>query len=79
VPSPGGQDEFTDLAAAAELLTEDVRATMPPYPMWHFGRDTLVAALAASWNPDLPGYVGRFRMLPTAANRQPAAAAYVRT
>jgi RNA polymerase sigma-70 factor (ECF subfamily) len=71
--------ERADLAAVAELLAEDVRATMPPYPMWHLGRDTVMAAVAASWNPDLPGYVGRFRMLPIAANRQPAAAAYVRT
>jgi RNA polymerase sigma-70 factor (ECF subfamily) len=37
-----------------------------------------VAALAASWDPGLPGYVGRFRMVPTRANRQPAVAAYVR-
>lgn len=70
--------ERADLAAVAALLAEDVRATMPPYPMWHLGRATVIAALTASWNPDLPGYVGRFRMLPTAANRQPAAAAYVR-
>src|SRR6266511_5169641 len=54
--------ERADLAAVANLLAEDVRATMPPYPMWHQGRPTVMAALAASWDPGLPGYVGRFRM-----------------
>ena len=36
----------------------------------------LAAALAASWDPGSPGYVGQFRMLPTRANQRPAA--YVR-
>ena len=62
----------------AGLLAEDIRATMPPYPMWFRGRDAVVASLAASWDPGSPAYVGRFRMVPTRANRQPAVAAYVR-
>lgn len=70
--------ERADLAALAAILTEDVRTTMPPYPDWFAGRGAVIAALAASWRPDAPGYVGQFRMLPTGANRQPAAAAYVR-
>ncbi len=70
--------ERADLAAVAELLASDVRATMPPYPMWFQGRDAVMASLAASWNPGLPAYVGRFLMVPTGANRQPAVAAYVR-
>jgi RNA polymerase sigma-70 factor (ECF subfamily) len=70
--------ERADLAAVADLLAEDVRTMMPPYPMWFQGRDTVLAGLAASWDPGSPAYVGRFRMLPTRANRQPAAAAYVR-
>ena len=70
--------ERADLAAVAELLAADVRATMPPYPMWFQGRDAVMASLAASWNPGLPAYVGRFLMVPTGANRQPAVAAYVR-
>ncbi|MCT9929132.1 sigma-70 family RNA polymerase sigma factor [Planotetraspora sp. A-T 1434] len=69
--------ERADLAAVAALLAEDVRATMPPYPMWFQGRDTVVATLAVSWDPGSPGYVGRFKMVPTRANRQPAVAAYV--
>jgi RNA polymerase sigma-70 factor (ECF subfamily) len=70
--------ERGDLAAVAGLLAEDIRATMPPYPMWFQGRDAVVASLAASWDSGSPAYVGRFRMVPTRANRQPAVAAYVR-
>jgi RNA polymerase sigma-70 factor, ECF subfamily len=70
--------ERADLEAVASLLAEDVRTAMPPWPMWFRGRDTVLAALAASWDPDSPDYVGRFRMLASRANGQPAAAGYVR-
>ncbi len=68
--------ERADAAAVAALLAEDVRTAMPPWPMWFRGRDTVVAALTASWDPDGPGF--RFRMLPTRANGQLAVATYVR-
>jgi RNA polymerase sigma-70 factor, ECF subfamily len=68
--------ESADPDALAALLAEDVRSAMPPWPMWFRGRDTMVAALRASWAPDGLGY--RFRMLPTRANGRPAVAAYVR-
>ncbi|MCW2878966.1 MAG: polymerase subunit sigma-70, partial [Sphaerisporangium sp.] len=42
------------------------------------GRDAVLAALAASWDAGSPTYVGPFRMVPTRANGQPAAAANVR-
>ncbi|MDT4902980.1 MAG: polymerase sigma-70 factor, subfamily [Pseudonocardiales bacterium] len=70
--------ERADLAAVAELLADEVRTAMPPYPMWFQGRDTVVAALAASWTIGSPNYVGEFRLVPTRANGRPAAAAYVR-
>ncbi len=70
--------ERADLGAVAALLAADVRTSMPPWPMWLRGRDTVLAALATSWDPGSPGYVGRFRMLPTRANSQPAVATYVR-
>jgi RNA polymerase sigma-70 factor, ECF subfamily len=70
--------ERADLAAVAELLAEEVRTTMPPYPMWFQGRDAVLGPLAAGWDPGSPSYVGRFRMMAARANRQPAAAAYVR-
>ncbi len=69
--------ERADLAAVAALLAEDVRTTMPPWPMWFQGRDAVVAALGASWDPGAPGYVGRFRLVATRANGGPAVAAYV--
>ncbi|HEY2671279.1 MAG TPA: nuclear transport factor 2 family protein, partial [Rugosimonospora sp.] len=67
-----------DLAAVADLLAEDVRTTMPPYPMWFQGRDAVLGALTASWDTGSPAWVGRFWMVETSANRQPAAAAYLR-
>jgi RNA polymerase sigma-70 factor (ECF subfamily) len=70
--------ERGDLAEVANLLAEDVRTTMPPYPVWFTGRDAVLAALAASWDPGSREYVGAFRMLPTRANGRPAAASYVR-
>jgi RNA polymerase sigma-70 factor, ECF subfamily len=70
--------ERADLAAVAALLADDVRTAMPPYPAWFQGRDAVVAALAASWDAGSPHHVGRFRMVPAGANRQPAVAVYVR-
>ena len=70
--------ERADLAAVAALLAEDVRTTMPPYPVWFRGREAVVAALAASWDAGSPHYVGRFRMVATRANGHPAAAVYLR-
>ena len=70
--------ERADVAAVAELLAQEVRATMPPYPIWMRGRAAVVEALSESWDPGSPHYVGRFRMVPTGANGQPAAAAYTR-
>jgi RNA polymerase sigma-70 factor (ECF subfamily) len=37
-----------------------------------------MAALTESWDPRSPDYIGRFRMVPTRANGQPAVAAYLR-
>jgi len=70
--------ERGDLGEIADLLAEDIRTTMPPYPQWFSGRAAVLAALAASWDAGSPGYVGDFRMLPVGANGQLAAAAYVR-
>ncbi|MHA6628449.1 sigma-70 family RNA polymerase sigma factor [Pseudonocardia sichuanensis] len=70
--------ERADLDTVAALLAEDVRTSMPPWPMWFRGRDTVLAALATSWDPTAPHYVGRFKVLPVRANAQPAAAAYLR-
>jgi RNA polymerase sigma-70 factor (ECF subfamily) len=69
--------EQADAGAVAVLLREDARASMPPHPMWYEGRDTIVAGLARGFVASSPHYLGRMRMLPTRANRQPAAAGYL--
>jgi RNA polymerase sigma-70 factor (ECF subfamily) len=67
--------EHRDASALAALLREDARLTMPPQPTWYAGRSAIVAAVsAAAFTPAF----GQLRLLPTGANRQPAAAFYVR-
>ena len=70
--------ERSDAAAVAELLAEDVRQSMPPYPLWYDGREAIAAVLAACFDPASPGYVGELRQVPTGANLQPALANYTR-
>jgi RNA polymerase sigma-70 factor, ECF subfamily len=67
--------ERADAAALTALLKEDARQAMPPGLMWFDGRDAIVALYRNLLGPDGPG---EFRMVPMAANRQPAAAAYLR-
>ena len=57
------------------LLREDARQTMPPAPLWFDGRQVLAAVFGQLFGPGSPG---AFRMVATAANRQPAAACYLR-
>ncbi|MGV9325637.1 RNA polymerase subunit sigma-70 [Streptosporangium sandarakinum] len=68
--------EHADPAVLLEVLREDVLQTMPPQPIWLLGRETFVAA----WTPAMvgPEAWGDWRLLPVRANRQPAAAAYLR-
>ncbi|GAA4198386.1 RNA polymerase subunit sigma-70 [Streptosporangium oxazolinicum] len=67
-----------DPAALAELLSEDVRMTMPPLPFWCSGRDAVVAFAAHAFGPASPLYRGRWRNVLTRANGQPAVAGYIR-
>ena len=67
-----------DVAAFTALLREDVRQSMPPYPSWYEGRAAVAAVFARYIDPDSPDYPGHIRLVPTAANRQLAAAAYLR-
>ncbi|WP_184756390.1 sigma-70 family RNA polymerase sigma factor [Streptosporangium album] len=68
--------EQADPSILAALLREDAWQTMPPAPIWLAGREAIVAA----WTPAMigPEAWGDWRLLPTWANRQPAAAAYLR-
>jgi ketosteroid isomerase-like protein len=62
----------------AELLSEDIRITMPPNPLWFAGRDALAGYIPQLFDPTSELYIGDWRHVATSANRQPAAAAYVR-
>jgi RNA polymerase sigma-70 factor (ECF subfamily) len=70
--------ERADADALTELLREDARATMPPSPSWHDGRDAIMTAARQSLAPDSPDHIGRWRLVPIGANLQPAVAAYLR-
>jgi RNA polymerase sigma-70 factor (ECF subfamily) len=64
-----------DAAAVVELLRADVRFTMPPQPVCYQGRDAVGRFFADTFGA---GRLGDFRLVATRANRQPAAANYVR-
>ncbi len=66
--------EDADASALAELLREDVALEMPPQLTWFSGRRA-VAAFIASYLLTEPGGV---RLVPVAANGQPAFAVYRR-
>jgi RNA polymerase sigma-70 factor (ECF subfamily) len=66
--------ERADVDALAALLREDARLTMPPHPTWYAGRDAILIAARQGFDPEF----GRLRALATRANRQPAAASYLR-
>lgn len=70
--------EQTDTAALAQLLSEDVRMTMPPLPFWFSGRQAVMDFTAHALGPDSPLFRAQWRSVPTRANRQPAVAGYVR-
>ena len=66
--------ENADVHALTRILTEDAVLEMPPTPSWFAGRDA-IGRFLASRVLTLPGAV---RMIPTAANGQPALAVYLR-
>jgi RNA polymerase sigma-70 factor, ECF subfamily len=66
--------ERADVAALTRLLTDDAVLEMPPVLNWYVGREhygRFIARIFALRGTD-------WRMLPTAANGQPALAAYLR-
>ena len=64
----------SDAPALVGMMREDARWVMPPYPLWFEGR----AAIAKLFEAFPIGWQGELRVVPTAANRQPAMASYVR-
>ena len=65
--------EGLDLDSFVSLLKEDATYTMPPLPQWYAGRQAIRAFFEWAWT-----LYGGFRLVPTAANRQPSFAAYSR-
>jgi RNA polymerase sigma-70 factor (ECF subfamily) len=66
--------ENADAAALEQLLLADVTLEAPPLRTWFSGRSTCVPFLRTH----VLGKPGDWRMLPTSANGQPAAAEYAR-
>jgi RNA polymerase sigma-70 factor (ECF subfamily) len=66
-----------DLDLMADLLSAEAKLTMPPNPLWFIGRDAILNFIRPTFDPESPGFFGRWRHLPTRANGQPALAGYV--
>ncbi|HEV8557829.1 MAG TPA: sigma-70 family RNA polymerase sigma factor [Actinophytocola sp.] len=64
--------EAADVDALVELLTEDAVLEMPPVPLWYLGRDGYGDFIRRVFA--MRG--GGWRLVPAAANGQPAVAAY---
>jgi RNA polymerase sigma-70 factor (ECF subfamily) len=67
--------EGADLDGFVALLREDAILSMPPWRQWYHGREAIRAFFAWAWDWESPGYMS-FRLVPIAANRQPAFALY---
>jgi RNA polymerase sigma-70 factor (ECF subfamily) len=67
--------ESGDVAAAAAMIRDDVRVTMPPNPWLYEGRDAILELMRGAVGPERPG---DWLLVPTRANRMPAAASYLR-
>jgi RNA polymerase sigma-70 factor (ECF subfamily) len=65
--------ERADPDAVAALAREDIRVTMPPYPWRYEGLAGIAPLLERAFSES-----SQWRLLPTWANRQPAAASYLR-
>jgi RNA polymerase sigma-70 factor (ECF subfamily) len=67
--------ERQDPVAALAVIREDIRVAMPPFPGLHVGRDAIARLMAQAYDRSV---FGDWKLLPTAANRMPAAASYLR-
>src|SRR5207247_614339 len=64
-----------DSAAVVAMMRADVRFTMPPQPTRYEGRDAVARFFTDAFGVNAEG---EFRLVPTRANRHPAAANYLR-
>jgi hypothetical protein len=67
--------ERCDADAAIAIAARDIRITMPPYPYCFQGLEGIAPLLRRGLGPDREG---DWRLVPTAANRMPTAASYLR-
>jgi RNA polymerase sigma-70 factor (ECF subfamily) len=67
--------ERCDSAAAVAIAARDIRITMPPYSLCYDGVGAIAPLLERALGPDREG---NWRLVPTGANRMPAAASYLR-
>jgi RNA polymerase sigma-70 factor (ECF subfamily) len=67
--------EAGDADAALALIADDIRVTMPPNPFLYEGREAVAGLMAMAFGPPA---MGDWRLVPTRANRMPAAASYLR-
>lgn len=67
--------EGDDLDSFVSLLREDAILSMPPWREWYSGREAIQSFFAWAWSS---GGHDAIRLVPTAANRQPAFALYKR-
>ena len=67
--------ERGDAGAAIAMVREDIRITMPPNPLLFEGRAAMGTLLERAFGPESPG---DWLLVPTRANRMPAAASYLR-
>jgi RNA polymerase sigma-70 factor, ECF subfamily len=65
--------EKLDVKSFVSLLKEDATYTMPPIPQWYVGREAIGSFFEWAWK-----FYDGYRLVPTAANGQPAFAAYFR-
>jgi len=64
--------ESADAAASLALMSQDIRVTMPPLPQSYRGIAALAPLLQRA------AAMGEWRLIPSWANRQPAAVSYLR-
>lgn len=67
--------ERCDSVAAVAIAARDIRVTMPPYSLCYDGVEAIAPLLDRAFGPDREG---DWRLVPTGANRMPAAASYLR-
>jgi RNA polymerase sigma-70 factor (TIGR02960 family) len=67
--------ERGDAEAALAAISDDIRITMPPHPFLFEGREAIIPLLERAFGPEAEG---EWRLVPTRANRMPAAANYLR-